>query len=657
MSFTAEERRERNRLAVQRMRARESTDGKAERLRQQRERRRQSAQRLRDRATLAATEERLRRDHEWHERARAPERRAPEPQQQAARHRVWGESDIPRLQPVSIDAKRECLERLQLALGGAGLDEITCAVCDSWKLATSCRVIKATDGNRVRQLRELLSSAGEALPAELIAEYDCSSRSPVLAGLLLPKRGVHADGRIHVCTDCDKSLTKHLIPTFAIKNGFAIGTLPPGLADATLPERLITQPVSVVAVTRVMRGGPHRSIRSHCLAFDCTPGPTATLQPIQPDRISTYRVVMAGPFTSEQQARVRKMHRIRRQVVDDLLRFYKQHNPLYASVSIADSSHLSTDGVAENVIFEDPDANAEVGDIDVENDRVGGVSENDACAAESDVVERRVVFVSEDCEVTTQHARVATSPSVEPQFLVRHSTQFATKDKDLYARMLPHLFPYGRWHPGDERHVHVSRDSCIRHYSQLSSRRFAEDELFMVASFDNLSAEKLFTNVAVKLQRDPARFASYSDVTEHALLNALPTKERRRHGRTAFPRGGASDGASTTATDMLNTVKLSGSTMWGSDAERAQCRRQAFAYQARFGQPALFLTLTPNIADSFVMAQYCDISSVDTLFDAVLAERPNKSALYSASMRNDPASARLFVQNIVSTCLACRRST
>jgi hypothetical protein len=269
-------------------------------------------------------------------------------------------------------------------------------------------------------------------------------------------------------------------------------------------------------------------------------------------------------------------------------------------------------------------------------------------AAESDVVERRVVFVSDDCDVTTQHARTATSPLVEPQFLVRHSTRFATKDKDLYARMFPHLFPYGRGHPGDERRVHVSLDSCIRHYSQLSSRRFAEDDLIMVASFDHLSIEKLFTNVAVKCQRDPARFASYSDVTEHALLNALQTKERRRQGRTAFPRSGASDGANANAnaTDMLNTVVLSGSTMWGSDAERAQCRRQAFAYQARFGQPAVFVTLTPNIADSFVMAQYCGISSVDTLFDAALAELPNKSALHSASMRNDPASDRLFVQNI-----------
>ncbi|KAE9301879.1 hypothetical protein PF008_g22627 [Phytophthora fragariae] len=99
---------------------------------------------------------------------------------------------------------------------------------------------------------------------------------------------------------CDNSLAKDSIPKFSIKNGFAIGTLPTHLADASLPERLITQPVSVVAVTRVMRGGAHRFIRSHCLAFDFAPAPAATLLPIQPDCISTYRVVLAGPFTTEQ---------------------------------------------------------------------------------------------------------------------------------------------------------------------------------------------------------------------------------------------------------------------------------------------------------------------------------------------------------------------
>ncbi|KAE9077206.1 hypothetical protein PF007_g24330 [Phytophthora fragariae] len=161
---------------------------------------------------------------------------------------------------------------------------------------------------------------------------------------------------------CDNSLAKDSIPKFSIKNGFAIGTLPTHLADASLPERLITQPVSVVAVTRVMRGGAYRFIRSHCLAFDFAPAPAATLLPIQPDCISTYRVVLAGPFTTEH-------------------------------------SHVIVDGIADNVIFEDADA--EVCEMDAEHDRVGGVSDNNSDAVDADVVERRVVFMTAKLQRST----------------------------------------------------------------------------------------------------------------------------------------------------------------------------------------------------------------------------------------------------------------
>lgn len=86
--------------------------------------------------------------------------------------------------------------------------------------------------------------------------------------------------------------------------------------------------------------------------------------------------------------------------------------------------------------------------------------------------------------------------------------------------------------------------------------------------------------------------------------------------------------------------------IWGSDSERAKCRRRAFAYQARYGQPALFVTLTPNVAESFVMAHYTGITSIDTLFDANLADLPQKSTLHSAGLRNDVVSARLFMNNV-----------
>ncbi|KAE9205655.1 hypothetical protein PF004_g17518 [Phytophthora fragariae] len=46
------------------------------------------------------------------------------------------------------------------------------------------------------------------------------------------------------------------------------------------------------------------------------------------------------------------------------------------------------------------------------------------------------------------------------------------------------------------------------------------------------------------------------------------------------------------------------------------------------------------------MAQYCGVLSVDSLFDAKLAEPPGESARHSASMRNYVASARLFTRNI-----------
>lgn len=48
----------------------------------------------------------------------------------------------------------------------------------------------------------------------------------------------------------------------------------------------MTHIVSVVALTRVMRGGVHRSIRSHCMAFDATTGPPDTLLPTTLDKLS-----------------------------------------------------------------------------------------------------------------------------------------------------------------------------------------------------------------------------------------------------------------------------------------------------------------------------------------------------------------------------------
>lgn len=248
---------------------------------------------------------------------------------------AWGASDFPQLLPVSSVTQGSVLEQLRGALGASGLDETVCTVCDTWAVRTHCRIVGVSAFVQMNGIRRLLSSRDENLASPLASEYDCSDILPELEGILLSKRGVDRVGcSLHVCNKCDDSLWKREIPKFAIKNGFCIGSLPTNLQQTTLPERVMTQLVSVIAITRVMRGGAHRAIRSHCLAFDATPGPPAMLLPTPMRGVTSYRVVMAGPFTSIQQARVRKMHRVRRVMVEDLLRFYRIHNSLYALVAV-----------------------------------------------------------------------------------------------------------------------------------------------------------------------------------------------------------------------------------------------------------------------------------------------------------------------------------
>jgi hypothetical protein len=94
----------------------------------------------------------------------------------------------------------------------------------------------------------------------------------------------------------------------------------------------MTQLVSIAAMTRVMRSGIHRCSRSHSIVFDCNPGPPISLLPRSISEVSTFRVAMVGDFTNAQTTKVRKMHEIREERVQDAFNFYKLNNPLYSTV-------------------------------------------------------------------------------------------------------------------------------------------------------------------------------------------------------------------------------------------------------------------------------------------------------------------------------------
>ncbi|KAG6944833.1 hypothetical protein JG688_00016889 [Phytophthora aleatoria] len=195
----------------------------------------------------------------------------------------------------------------------------------------------------------------------------------------------------------------------------------------TLPERFMTQLVSIVALTRVMRGGRHRCIRSHCIAFDSSPGPPILLLPRSIDDVASFRVVLVGEFTPSQSSKVRKMHRIR---------------------------NLKT--VEDNTGEFEQGMNKEQQNICGDTDVSCVMNEKD----ESYVMERRMGISECSAPAMAQkHPETTNSEDqCERHFEVRRSDKLANDPiGDLFARMFPHLFfPFGRGHPGEHREVSVS---------------------------------------------------------------------------------------------------------------------------------------------------------------------------------------------------------
>ncbi|GMF29361.1 unnamed protein product [Phytophthora fragariaefolia] len=98
---------------------------------------------------------------------------------------------------------------------------------------------------------------------------------------------------------------------------------------------------------------------------------------------------MASPVTTERQDRVRQIHLDHRQVVEDLLAFYCEHNVLYEDVAV-DCSDLAPEMVSEQLNHEEIDANIEANDVDTESNRVTRTAELGDADTEMNVFEHRV---------------------------------------------------------------------------------------------------------------------------------------------------------------------------------------------------------------------------------------------------------------------------
>jgi hypothetical protein len=243
---------------------------------------------------------------------------------------------------------------------------------------------------------------------------------------------------------------------------------------------------------------------------------------------------------------------------------------------------------------------------------------------ESEYIETQAVFTTDSSILTNEmvsdvinaksnNIRILnkTVDKDHPIIRVHCSSEYAQifgKDND--AKTFTQHFPFGRGHPGEMRSTNVSRLECIIHYLKLSRRQFDRDPLFVLYAFDTLSLQQSITQLNFSFFNKPANYHNFGNITKDHLISALKNKDLISIGRKERV---VIDDNDKNVLSFLNRIQSTSAKLWGSNAERNLCRLEAFSTAERFGQPTIFITITPNTDFSLTLAYLAGQLNINSL--------------------------------------------
>jgi hypothetical protein len=265
--------------------------------------------------------------------------------------------------------------------------------------------------------------------------------------------------------------------------------------------------------------------------------------------------------------------------------------------------------------------------IDIESQRVNKVSiegKGQKVEDELEYIEKQIVYsaTSKDneqellYELHNDHYNKIVNKTINANRQVVR-VYSSSKKSSLYdltndAKLFPHLFPFGRGHPGESRYIRVSREECVAHYLRLSTRAFDRDSLYALYAFDQLSLQRALTQSYISCKSLPTLYRNFGEITKDHLELALKNKEKAKVGRNIVE---ASNDSDKNVYSFLKNIQYCSSFMWGSNAERVSCRQEAFATADRYGQPTIFLTIAPNSDLSLTLAYLAGHVDIDSFIE------------------------------------------
>jgi hypothetical protein len=435
--------------------------------------------------------------------------------------------------------------------------------------------------------------------------------------------------QLRICNTCMTSLksSSKTPPMLSIRNGFAIGALPPDLEDSTAVEVSMCSRVRIVGTFRTLVGG-NRGLRGHAISLHTSPESVLNSLPRpQETAHEIIQVVLVGAATPDQVAASKQPCIVRSGRVRHLMQFFMNSNRLYSQVSLNEPAlaALPDSSVAPGTFVEERDAehadryqqsfsshaypDAPNQQVPVESQNLRPLVHNSFLMAERTAGTDREHLQEDVAQLLGADLNVDREPSERAQLLVVRSGSEIVREHmaETLTMQFPELFPFGFGGPDDPtRIVPVSKEACVRHYLRLPSRKFSTHGTFLLVAFDQISRAQGMRNAWLTAQVPNNQVQNFAFVTREEMQatvqHIVEVNRQIRLGISidAPPQMGL-------ANRLLRAVKGSRKKMYATNEERGKSRNQIWSMANTLGSPSLFVTINPYDNGSVELRRFMNL--------------------------------------------------
>ena len=518
----------------------------------------------------------------------------------------------------------------------AGYKPHVCLICDEFVNPSKLDILsmQTLHGNRLLLRAQPWNQVSTSLASCYKFDGYCGDYADDVAGgiesLLLSPRAsyiTHSDCRsasgFSCCVACKTSLQQEQMPRFAIANNYCVGTPPQCLLDLNEVEIALLTPVKTYGYCFSYTGGVQKQLKGSLSYYKVNAASIARAA-MHFDVLGLHDnvvIMLYGEMTPAQQARAREKSKIRTNYILDALQWLVSNNQEWLNVNI-DLQNIKAK-LSDPIILDNSIAVEESNcDNNIEMTESFHVFFPDGTMSS-------VTGGQDSLEKFTQLVTAATTNGYDIGFRANLMKEAVTdfKDNNLVNACLLQ-FPYGRGGMHEQRlksngsfTSNTDIMDYVEHLSRLSQRQF-HHELFSLILY-NLSIKQSMVRSAtwrVRNKCNARRIAE--DLTFEEVSSAITARLRGKKRK----RGDQGH-------ELLNGVDAVARAVPHTNEAANQARRNGECLQHHFGTPSLFLTVTPDDDNSFIMQVYVqeivDSSSpVSSLTDEELAQRAKNEQLY-----------------------------